>query len=192
MMFGLLATFPDYSEKIKPFIAMAPAPFVGNTTYIFRAMSRSVILESMLSHPKEMMSNRLVSGMVSDICEQNLAAFCKKVIDYVFFEQIKNLDPTRLSAIVPHYPSGTSTVNIVHWGQIIRDNQFQMYDFGGWENVKKYGVSSPPIYDLSNINSRNISILWGGNDLLVNPKDIRRLIKSLKGKPKPTLPLPDC
>jgi hypothetical protein len=32
MMFGLLATKPEYSQIIKPFIALSPVPFMGNAT----------------------------------------------------------------------------------------------------------------------------------------------------------------
>lgn len=184
MMFGLLATRPEYAEKVKPFIALAPACYVGNISTIYKILSQSRILERIFSfRPKEIFTTRFMTGaIVKHLCDDGLEDICAEVLNIFFNNQFKNLDHARLAVYGEHYPAGTSTTNFVHYAQSIKKNTFAMFDYGHQGNKEHYGLKTPPAYDLSNIISENIAVLWAQNDALVNPKDIRRLISELKGR----------
>ena len=70
-----------------------------------------------------------------------------------------------------HNPSGSGWRNLVHYGQIIKAKQFQRYDFGTDENMKKYNSQTPPLYDLSAIPLK-MALLSGDVDQLGDQTDI--------------------
>jgi len=70
-----------------------------------------------------------------------------------------------------HGPSGSGWRNLVHYGQIIKAKQFQRYDWGIDENMKKYNSETPPKYDLSAIQVK-MALLSGDVDALGDPTDI--------------------
>jgi hypothetical protein len=77
----------------------------------------------------------------------------------------------RYADIETHNPSGSGWRNIVHYGQIIKAKQFQRYDFGSEENMKKYNQATPPKYDLSAIPLK-MALMSGDVDQLGDPTDI--------------------
>lgn len=59
-------------------------------------------------------------------------------------------------------------------------HHFDYYD--DEKNIQHYGQLKPPIYDLSNITSKNIVIFYAYEDILVVPKCIERTINRLNGE----------
>ncbi|KAJ0171248.1 hypothetical protein K1T71_012798 [Dendrolimus kikuchii] len=76
------------------------------------------------------------------------------------------------------FPSGTSVKNIAHIGQLLQSYGFKKYDYADEKNIKIYGASKPPSYDLSRV-STPVVVFYGLNDALVDPKDISWLVKQL-------------
>ncbi len=74
---------------------------------------------------------------------------------------------------------GTSTLNLVHWIQLVRSGNFQWFDYGKDENLKVYGKKTPPQYDMSHFSTKMADIdfllIVGAKDALVNPKDFEKL-----------------
>lgn len=67
----------------------------------------------------------------------------------------------------------------VHWGQGIRKNPFQMYDYGSkGANTRAYGRGTPPPYNLTAIQVP-IVLYAGAEDYLADPTGERRVT----GKP---------
>lgn len=61
-----------------------------------------------------------------------------------------------------------------------KDNtKFSQFDYGKGENIKKYGQSEPPLYDLSNIDIP-IYMYYGENDLLCTKDNVELLATELK------------
>ncbi|CAG2184340.1 unnamed protein product, partial [Oppiella nova] len=56
------------------------------------------------------------------------------------------------------------------------------FNLGTEENIRRYGQSVPPEYDLSVINSTNIALIYAANDWLNDIRDINLLKKTLKVK----------
>ncbi|RWS09706.1 feline leukemia virus subgroup C receptor-related protein 2-like protein, partial [Dinothrombium tinctorium] len=82
------------------------------------------------------------------------------------------------TALDPH--KGTSSWNLVHYGQGIQSKMFRKFDYGS-KNKEKYGQETPPPYDLKNIKSKYIAILHSRNDWLATPKDVNFLRKEIRG-----------
>ena len=51
-----------------------------------------------------------------------------------------------------HMPSGTSLQNLIHYGQMIKEQQMQKYDYQT-ANRDRYLQMKPPVFDLSNIHT---------------------------------------
>lgn len=58
---------------------------------------------------------------------------------------------------------------------MIRDKQFQRYDYGSEENLKRYGIATPPKYDLSAIPFKML-MLSGDVDQLSDTTDVNWLL----------------
>jgi len=52
--------------------------------------------------------------------------------------------------------------------QIIRSGVFEMYDHGSNKNMRIYGSTTPPPYDLSRVKVP-VAVFWGPNDAVADP-----------------------
>ncbi|XP_010248961.1 PREDICTED: triacylglycerol lipase 2 [Nelumbo nucifera] len=92
------------------------------------------------------------------------------------------LNSSTLDLFLKNEPQSTSTKNLVHLSQTVRDGILSKYDYGNRDlNMEYYGQGRPPIYNLSNI-PRNIPLFvsYGGQDALSDVRDVGLLLDSLK------------
>lgn len=62
---------------------------------------------------------------------------------------------------------------MIHWSQMVKSKQFQMYDYGASGNMKMYGQLTPPLYDMTKFPSNLPTMLCaGGEDYLADPADV--------------------
>ncbi|XP_049938161.1 lipase 3-like [Schistocerca serialis cubense] len=87
---------------------------------------------------------------------------------------IKEVNISRYEAQHSRGISGGSVRQAVHYAQEVVSGHFRQYDFGLLRNIKKYGSTSPPDYNLRNIFSPVIA-MYGNGDWLVGEKDVKRL-----------------
>ena len=74
-----------------------------------------------------------------------------------------------MPVIFGHTPAGTSTKTVVHYAQEIHEGgNFQSFDYGTAENIKRYGQNTPPQYDLEQI-STPTALFYANNDWLAGP-----------------------
>ncbi|KIH45931.1 hypothetical protein ANCDUO_24019 [Ancylostoma duodenale] len=78
---------------------------------------------------------------------------------------------TRTPVYLSHTPAGTSSMNVMHWVQMVKKGTVAMYDYGTRENKKKYGQANPPEYDFTKI-QKPIYLYCGDDDWLADPQDI--------------------
>ncbi|KAK4340692.1 hypothetical protein RND71_039193 [Anisodus tanguticus] len=78
-------------------------------------------------------------------------------------------------------PQSTSTKNMVHLAQTVRDSILSKYDYGSIYNLAHYGEPKPPKYNLANI-PRDLPLFlsYGGQDALSDGKDVETLLDYLK------------
>ncbi|XP_052194992.1 triacylglycerol lipase 2 [Diospyros lotus] len=92
------------------------------------------------------------------------------------------LNASTVDLFVKNEPQSTSTKNMVHLAQTVRDGILSKYNYGtATFNGLHYGESKPPIYNLSNI-PRDLPLFlsYGGQDALSDVRDVETLQDALK------------
>ncbi|XP_033231533.1 gastric triacylglycerol lipase-like, partial [Belonocnema kinseyi] len=85
-----------------------------------------------------------------------------------------------LAGLLPYFPAGCSTKQLLHFGFGFENpNTFRQYDYGVAKNLLKYKSVTPPEYPLEKV-TVPVAIYHGTNDFLVDPKDIALLENKLK------------
>lgn len=77
-----------------------------------------------------------------------------------------------------HLPTGGSSNNLLHFGQLVNSGRFRNFDYGRIGNWMRYKSVSPPEYNLKNA-TIPVSVYYGQGDFLTVVKDIRKLIAEL-------------
>lgn len=89
-----------------------------------------------------------------------------------------NISSKNLAIAFGHLFAGISTKDIDHFAQLVTSGRFQRYDEGREGNIKRYGSSKPPEYDVSRITSA-VVLICGANDWVSSLKDIDKLRSKL-------------
>ncbi|KAL8478778.1 hypothetical protein ACS0TY_030597 [Phlomoides rotata] len=92
------------------------------------------------------------------------------------------LNASTVELFLKNEPQSTSTKNMVHLAQTVRDGVLSKYDYGNAVfNLEHYGESRPPIYDLTKIpHDLPLFLSYGGQDALSDLKDVATLLDDLK------------
>ncbi|NXU19247.1 LICH hydrolase, partial [Pardalotus punctatus] len=174
--FIAFSTYPDLSQKIKAFFALAPVVTITHATsplVTFTRLPQSLI-RLLLGCKGVLEHNELMQGPATQFCAC-LGKVCGSIFTHLAGGRIQNMNTSRTDAYVGHYPAGTSVQNVIHWHQILRADQFQAYDYGCKENMKKYNQTAPPVYKIEEI--KIPTAVWsGGQDTFADPKDMARLL----------------
>ena len=81
-----------------------------------------------------------------------------------------------------HFPAGTSSQEMAHYAQLVKNDNVAMYNFGSSaKNMEHYGTDSPPEYNISKLSqgSLPIALFSGGEDVLADPADVLRFITTV-------------
>lgn len=104
--------------------------------------------------------------------------FCTNLMFlFVGFNQ-EQLNETMLPVIVGHVPAGAANKQILHFSQIRNSRNFQQYDYGFIQNLRKYNNRIPPRYRLDKVTAK-VHLHYSKNDLLALPEDVENLAKQL-------------
>ena len=184
MMFGLLAEKPEYSLKVKPFIALAPVCYVNNIMLAARVASRVPgVLWTLRRIGNELSDDNFILKTVEQIsCGRWEPKVCENLLYPLMGYNVELLNKTRMAVYRSQGYSGSSVWNMVHFGQNIITGDFVRFDYGIKENNIKYGGPKPPKYPLTQINSSQIALIYSKSDTLGDYKDVTHLIETLKGK----------
>lgn len=121
------------------------------------------------------------SGVASAVCGLFNGTFCNLLMG-IFTNDDPTIDYTpRYDVYMSNLPSGAGYRNIIHYGQLVnqKSEAFVRYDWGKRTNIEKYGVKSPPSYDLGAIDFP-LALFGGEKDLLADPKDVDWTASQLK------------
>ncbi|XP_067128716.1 gastric triacylglycerol lipase-like [Centruroides vittatus] len=181
--FALLSERPDY-DKIKVVVALAPFATVRYVISPIRYLAPlAPILDSLfrLFGFYEFLPNDLIIKLLAHIIcgNQELQFLCENVAFLISGFNPSQLNKTRLEVYATHTPAGTSTQNILHFAQMVNSGNFQKYDHGQTENMKKYKRTIPPEYNVENIQTP-VWIFYGLNDYLADSVDVNLLCPKLK------------
>ncbi|XP_058744948.1 triacylglycerol lipase 2-like [Vicia villosa] len=92
------------------------------------------------------------------------------------------VNPLMMNTFLDHEPQPTATKNMIHLSQMIREGTVSMFDYENQdENIRHYGQSTPPIYDMTRLpNELPLFVSYGGADALSDVKDVQLLLESVK------------
>lgn len=176
-MFGLLSERPEYNEKIKPFIALAPVTTVKHVKSPIKYLGRVPFLSSFIKNrggpflPSNSVIKLLAAG-----CPNSLRSLCSNVIFLIVGYNEDQLNHDRLNVYLSHIPSGTSAWNIIHYVQLTKSGKFAKFDHGSpKKNLDVYGSPDPPEYDLTKITNQYIALYYSINDWVSSPEDVHDL-----------------
>ncbi|PIO65253.1 ab-hydrolase associated lipase region [Teladorsagia circumcincta] len=88
------------------------------------------------------------------------------------WERIALLLESRIPVYYSHFPDGTSSLNMLHWVQMVQTGETTRLDRGTETNVAVYGQKSPPKYNFRDVPKIPIYLFSGGNDYIAVDDDI--------------------
>ncbi|RLW04135.1 hypothetical protein DV515_00005977, partial [Chloebia gouldiae] len=174
--FVAFSTYPELSQKIKAVFALAPVVTITHATSPLVTITRlpQPLIRLLLGCKGVLQYHELMKGPVTQFCAC-LGNLCGNIFRYIAGGRIQNMNTSRTDSYVAHYPAGTSVQNVIHWQQIKHADQFQAYDYGCKENMKKYNQTAPPVYNIEKI--KIPTAVWsGGQDKFADTTDMARLL----------------
>lgn len=175
-MFIGSSLIPEYfKDRVELFVALAPI------VRLDKSSNKLLVAVSQMINPITSIVEFLKiydvsprSGIKGDV----MGVLCKLAphlcvaMEEGFFDWNNDIDnASRYPDYETHNPSGSGWRNFIHYGQIIKAQQFQRYDFGSDENLKKYKSETPPKYDLGAIPIK-MALMSGDFDELGDKVDI--------------------
>lgn len=183
--FAGFSMLPELESKVNVFIALAPVAYVDHQSSTFVKIMTALHFDTTLAFfgAKEFMAKSwFVKKLGQAFCDGGwLTSSCENVIFALTGknpERSHNFNASRIDVYSAHTPAGTSTQNMVHWGQLIRNGNFGMFDYGSAKNLEKYGQSTAPDFDLGKVKVPT-ALFSGGYDDLADKEDFYRLVSEL-------------
>lgn len=182
-VFGLLATRPNYAEVIEPVVAVAPVAFFDHITSLARVLFIATLQGTDRDKHGPFPNNaRKMRKLLSSFCTRGLKSLTTQACRLVqlLIGGVGKKWPLGYFSQLPFY---TSLKVLRHFGQLIKNKRFMMYDYGSKENKKIYGTSESPSYPIENITSKSLCLISTTKDALSPPEDVQHF------KQKLTVPL---
>lgn len=172
---------PELNDKLSVFIALAPVAHIGHTSsLLLKALAGAHLdqLVSLLGIKEFVPDTALLHYLLPEICLLT-PSLCEDVIFLIAGFDSADYNVTRQPVYMSHFPSSTSTKNMIHWAQNVRSNKFERYDYStAAGNRAHYGQDHPPQYNVTTIRAP-IAVFAGGHDDLADPKDVKALMAEL-------------
>ncbi|KAJ9170008.1 hypothetical protein P3X46_018145 [Hevea brasiliensis] len=121
-----------------------------------------------------------VIKFLKDICKRT-GIDCTNLLTS-FTGQNCCLNSSIVDVFLDHEPQSSSTKNMMHLSQMIREGTITMFNYNNKdENRKHYGQPTPPVYKMTNIPKHlPLFLSNGGADALSDVNDVQLLLDSLK------------
>lgn len=168
--------------KTEKFFAFAPIVYmnhVGSTTLKWITDIKALIgLTAKVLGLYEVFPNSCINEpkwaeLVQIACD-TLNLLCDNVIPGIKIDPTYDIMFDDTKKLLTHYPAGSSIRNLIKYAQAIDmgdKEKFQKYDFGTFENLKKYGTVKAPYWDLTKLKVKTV-LLGGDLDELGSVRDV--------------------
>ncbi|XP_063375045.1 lipase 1-like [Cydia amplana] len=176
---------PEYADKISLFIGLAPATRQYYTKSVIDRLVANTInsLQATLeaSGVWEVASRGLpIQGALEALGRVPLLA---DTLGNVGLSTVDSPHPGSITSetfrrMFEHVPAGTSIQNLAKYGQAMNELKFLKFNYGSEENLKVYGVSEPPEYDLGKT-TMPVVIFHGKSDHIVDTRDMDWVVSQL-------------
>ncbi|XP_043791676.1 lipase 3-like [Apis laboriosa] len=177
----------EYNQKIKGMISLAPIAFLSNQrSPLFKFIVHFYgLMEWGSSYcnvhqwfPRNRLQAQTLSTIIRNAPGSLTKGFCVCWFSLIAGFGSNQLDKSMLPLILGHFPAGASAKQIIHYSQSILSGSFRKFNYGATENLKIYGSTQPPKYDLEKVKTP-IVIFYSENDFLTDPTDVKKLIDRL-------------
>ncbi|KAL0839150.1 hypothetical protein ABMA28_017120 [Loxostege sticticalis] len=183
LFYVLGAEKPEYNDKIKLCISLAPICFLEHVTGL---LVTPIKLASVLNglgivlDTQELLSYDTTAPLLQALCLQPAGyALCiEGALFPLFGYDTAGLENEFLNTLFGHFPGGTTRKILNHLAQVSNRNVFAKYDYGVIRNRIVYNSSEPPEFDLSKVRMRSVLVV-GQEDLAAREADVDRLNASL-------------
>ncbi|KRT82468.1 hydrolase, partial [Oryctes borbonicus] len=169
---------PEYNEKIKLMVALAPIAYMSHMTNPFFQIVAifSNSLDWILSFlgVDEFLPKSGLFDLIGQAACNNESVFqdvCASVLFMICGWNSEQLNKTMIPVIMSNSPAGASTKQIIHYGQEITSGKFRQYDHGIISNLVTYGSITPPDYPVEDITAP-VGLFYSGNDWLSAITDV--------------------
>lgn len=173
----------EATKLMKMQILTAPAATLGNiravirfavpfTDLIYNTVNQIEGLSNIIS--KEDTTKALLRTLCMDSPE--MMGQCMNML-FLIYGPKTGVYPEKYPMYFQQHPAGTAFKVLKQCGDMAR-NRFRKFDYGFSENMRRYGTSTPPIYDLSKIRVPTI-VIMARNDWLTPKEDAIKLYRNL-------------
>ncbi|XP_015182224.1 PREDICTED: lipase 3-like isoform X2 [Polistes dominula] len=178
---------PEYNAKVKVMVSLAPIAFLYNqqspllklVVHFYNLVEWGSFYCN-IHHwfPHSKFQARAVSTIIRNAPPALTKSFCNCWFHIIAGFGSNQLDKDMFPLIFGHFPAGVSAKQIIHYSQGIVSGAFRKFDYGFSQNLKKYGSSQPPKYDLRKVKVP-VAIFYGENDSLTHFSDVQKIIDKL-------------
>ncbi|XP_052750269.1 lipase 1-like [Galleria mellonella] len=170
--FVLGSVRPEYNDKINLFVALAPVAYF-KPKGILRSIIDIVPANMVYSELKELgivqfYGDRVIRKFIQSLCTQKTGSYeiCWETSIFPFIgNDAESYEQEFSNVLAGHFPQTIPTKTVCHFAQFTKRNKFAQFDYGTAENVIRYGATTPPEYDLSNVTMK-VALFVGANDYM--------------------------
>lgn len=173
---------PELAKRIKVFFALAPVVLTRFCESPLSILGKlpDVFIKELFGHKEFLPQNEVLKWLGTHVCTHViLKELCGNIFFLVCGFNEKNLNMSRVDVYAAHDPAGTSVQNMLHWGQFVKFQKFQAFDWGSSaKNYFHYNQSYPPLYNVKDMLVP--TAVWsGGQDWLADDKDVKILLTQI-------------
>ncbi|VVC99706.1 unnamed protein product [Leptidea sinapis] len=175
--YAMASLRPEYGRKIKMMFSLAPVAWISNTKSILLRYISKIVNTTFFPVNVYTSSTEIVSKVSKLFCNMLIINCNINIIQPFIGYDHKLIEETMLPVIFEHFPTRSSTLQLIHYAQLINSRRFCRFDYGA-NNYLKYGQKSAPDYDLSKITTPMV-LFYSDNDWLSDPLDVAKLSDGL-------------
>ncbi|KAJ8646132.1 hypothetical protein MRB53_007880 [Persea americana] len=186
---GTLVALASFSEGrlvdvLKSAALLCPIAYLSHmTTPIGQVAAKAFIgeiMSSLLGIPEFNPKTPVVADILTGLCKQS-GFNCYDLLTSITGKNCC-LNSSNVEFVLKFEPQPTSTKNMVHLAQMVRNGVLTKFDHGNPAmNMLHYAQFNPPVYNLSHIpNDLPLFLSYGGQDALSVVPDVQLLLDRLK------------
>ncbi|XP_040128225.1 lysosomal acid lipase/cholesteryl ester hydrolase isoform X2 [Ictidomys tridecemlineatus] len=130
---------PELAKRIKVFFALAPVVLTHFCESPLTLLGKlpDVLFKEIFGHKEFLPQNEVLKWLGIHVCTHViLKELCGNIFFLLCGFNEKNLNMSRVDVYTAHNPAGTSVQNMLHWGQFVKFQKFQAFDWGS--SAKNY------------------------------------------------------
>ncbi|KAL6740892.1 hypothetical protein Aduo_014200 [Ancylostoma duodenale] len=179
-MLAKLSKDQEFAPKIRKFFSLAPVSRMSHVKGLFFYLGQiyeQFNLVYKLFGDNEFLSNNIFTRLLTDIiCDKSVNnPLCENFIFSVSGPNSNQFNTSRIGIYLAHNPAGTSSRNMLHFAQMVHTKRMASFDRGKEANIRWYGKSVPPEYNLTNVHC-DTYLFYSDYDWLANAADVEQFL----------------